>query len=109
MPGWKRLVDVAWCLAALPVLALFTLMVTIVMKIVSPGPVFFRNACYRKPLSSLTEIAGMCAVQADHPGGWIFGRKLLADGDQIARIGADSVEQKNQLRSRAGRLLDNDG
>jgi lipopolysaccharide/colanic/teichoic acid biosynthesis glycosyltransferase len=43
MPGWKRLVDVAWCLAALPVLALFTLMVTIVMKIVSPGPVFFRQ------------------------------------------------------------------
>jgi lipopolysaccharide/colanic/teichoic acid biosynthesis glycosyltransferase len=41
MPGWKRAVDIACCLAAMPVLALFTLVMTIVMKIASPGPVFF--------------------------------------------------------------------
>ena len=35
--------DLACCLAALPVLALCTLLMTIVTKIVSPGPVFFRQ------------------------------------------------------------------
>jgi lipopolysaccharide/colanic/teichoic acid biosynthesis glycosyltransferase len=43
MPGWKRAIDVACCLAALPVFALFTLMMTLMMKIASPGPVFFRQ------------------------------------------------------------------
>jgi exopolysaccharide production protein ExoY len=43
MPGWKRAIDVACCLAALPVLAFFTLLMTALMKIVSPGPVFFRQ------------------------------------------------------------------
>jgi lipopolysaccharide/colanic/teichoic acid biosynthesis glycosyltransferase len=43
MPGWKRAIDVACCLMALPVFALFTLVMTIVMQIVAPGPVFFRQ------------------------------------------------------------------
>jgi len=41
MPGWKRTIDVTCCLLALPVFALIALVVTIVIKIVSPGPVFF--------------------------------------------------------------------
>jgi lipopolysaccharide/colanic/teichoic acid biosynthesis glycosyltransferase len=43
MPGWKRVVDVTCGLAALPVLALLTLLTAIVMKLTSPGPVFFRQ------------------------------------------------------------------
>jgi lipopolysaccharide/colanic/teichoic acid biosynthesis glycosyltransferase len=43
MPGWKRAVDITCSLAALPVLALFTLFTAIVMKFTSPGPVFFRQ------------------------------------------------------------------
>lgn len=43
LPLWKRAIDLTCCLAALPVLALCTLMMTIITKIVSPGPVFFRQ------------------------------------------------------------------
>ena len=43
MPLWKRGVDIACCLLALPILAVCTLIMTIVTKIVSPGPVFFRQ------------------------------------------------------------------
>ncbi len=43
MPAWKRTIDVALCLAAMPVLALFTLAMTIAMQFGSPGPVFFRQ------------------------------------------------------------------
>jgi lipopolysaccharide/colanic/teichoic acid biosynthesis glycosyltransferase len=41
MPLSKRALDLAFCLAALPILAVATLLMTIVMKIASPGPVFF--------------------------------------------------------------------
>jgi lipopolysaccharide/colanic/teichoic acid biosynthesis glycosyltransferase len=43
MPVWKRAVDITCSLAALPVLALFTVLTAIVMKFTSPGPVFFRQ------------------------------------------------------------------
>jgi lipopolysaccharide/colanic/teichoic acid biosynthesis glycosyltransferase len=43
MPVWKRVIDIACCLLALPVLALFTLAMTVMTKVVSPGPVFFRQ------------------------------------------------------------------
>ena len=42
-PGWKRAVDVSCSLAVLPVLALLTLLASLVMLITSPGPVFFRQ------------------------------------------------------------------
>ena len=43
MPAWKRAVDVACCLLALPVFALVTLVIAIGMKLASPGPVLFRQ------------------------------------------------------------------
>jgi len=43
MPFWKRILDLAFCLAALPVLAVATLVMTVVHQIASPGPVFFRQ------------------------------------------------------------------
>lgn len=43
VPGWKRLADVLCCLVALPILGFFTMVMTLVMQLVSPGPVFFRQ------------------------------------------------------------------
>jgi lipopolysaccharide/colanic/teichoic acid biosynthesis glycosyltransferase len=43
MPIWKRGVDLAVTLAVLPVLAVATLLATILLRIYSPGPVFFRQ------------------------------------------------------------------
>ena len=40
-PRWKRMLDLAFCLAALPVLAVCTLLAATVMALTSPGPVFF--------------------------------------------------------------------
>ena len=43
LPGWKRGIDIACCIAGMPLLAICTLAMTIITKIVSPGPVFFRQ------------------------------------------------------------------
>lgn len=43
LPGWKRAIDLLCCVAALPILGLTTLIMTIVTRLVSPGPVFFRQ------------------------------------------------------------------
>ena len=43
MPAWKRTVDVACSLVAVPVLALLTLAISVLMKLTSPGPIFFRQ------------------------------------------------------------------
>ena len=43
MMRWKRALDVACCLAALPGLVLLTLLTAIMMKLTAPGPVFFRQ------------------------------------------------------------------
>jgi lipopolysaccharide/colanic/teichoic acid biosynthesis glycosyltransferase len=43
IPAWKRAIDLLGCLAALPLLILCTLVMTIVTKLVSPGPVLFRQ------------------------------------------------------------------
>ncbi len=43
LPIWKRSIDIAFALAAMPVLALCTLVMAIAMKIASPGPIFFRQ------------------------------------------------------------------
>ena len=43
MPAWKRAIDIALSLAAMPVLALCTLAMTIAMQLGSPGPVFFQQ------------------------------------------------------------------
>ncbi len=43
LPVWKRAIDVSFSLMALPVLALFTLIMTVMTKLTSPGPVLFRQ------------------------------------------------------------------
>jgi len=43
LPFWKRAIDLAVCVAALPFFALCTLAMTILTRCVSPGPVFFQQ------------------------------------------------------------------
>lgn len=43
LPAWKRLIDLVGCLIALPLLVLCTLVMTVITKLVSPGPVLFRQ------------------------------------------------------------------
>lgn len=43
LPLWKRAIDLTCCVVALPALGACTLMMTVITKIVSPGPVFFRQ------------------------------------------------------------------
>lgn len=43
LPLWKRVIDVSFSLMALPILALFTLMMTVLTRLTSPGPVLFRQ------------------------------------------------------------------
>jgi exopolysaccharide production protein ExoY len=43
LPLWKRVIDLACCLLALPVLIGCALIMTILTKLVSPGPVIFRQ------------------------------------------------------------------
>lgn len=41
LPTWKRVIDVSLCIVALPVLAFVTLIMTIITRLTSPGPVLF--------------------------------------------------------------------
>lgn len=43
LPRWKRLLDIAFCLAILPLLGVVTLLMTLMTRVCSPGPVFFRQ------------------------------------------------------------------
>ncbi|HWA26744.1 MAG TPA: sugar transferase [Lacunisphaera sp.] len=43
LPAWKRGIDLVCCLLAFPGLVLLTLLLAIGMKLVSPGPVIFRQ------------------------------------------------------------------
>src|SRR5688572_20771417 len=43
VPAWKRGLDILGCLAALPLLALCTLFAAVLIRIASPGPIFFRQ------------------------------------------------------------------
>jgi exopolysaccharide production protein ExoY len=41
MPRWKRLIDLAGAIAALPFLALALIFMALLMRLASPGPIFF--------------------------------------------------------------------
>jgi lipopolysaccharide/colanic/teichoic acid biosynthesis glycosyltransferase len=43
MPAWKRSLNIFFCLLALPVLGCGVLLMTVLTRLVSPGPVFFRQ------------------------------------------------------------------
>jgi exopolysaccharide production protein ExoY len=43
LPRWKRALDLTCCVAALPLFVFCTLVVAIVTRLTSPGPIFFRQ------------------------------------------------------------------
>ena len=43
MPGWKRMLDLACCLPAMPLLGLCTAVMVVVTKTCARGPIFFRQ------------------------------------------------------------------
>jgi lipopolysaccharide/colanic/teichoic acid biosynthesis glycosyltransferase len=43
IPAWKRFIDLTCCLIALPFLCLITMVMAVVLKLTSPGPLFFRQ------------------------------------------------------------------
>jgi exopolysaccharide production protein ExoY len=43
LPGWKRAIDITFSLAAMPALAVCTLVTATLMAFVSPGPVLYRQ------------------------------------------------------------------
>lgn len=43
LPGWKRALDIVCCLVALPAFLVCTFFVAVLTKILSPGPIFFRQ------------------------------------------------------------------
>jgi lipopolysaccharide/colanic/teichoic acid biosynthesis glycosyltransferase len=43
VPPWKRVIDILFCLPALPILALMTFFMSVMIALRSPGPVFFRQ------------------------------------------------------------------
>jgi lipopolysaccharide/colanic/teichoic acid biosynthesis glycosyltransferase len=116
LPAWKRAADVACSIAALPVLGWCTLVMALVTKLVSPGPVFFRqersgyrgrrfkiykfrtmmvNADPTVHQKHLTELMGSNAPMmkldggADRrliPGGWILRASGLDELPQIINV-----------------------
>jgi lipopolysaccharide/colanic/teichoic acid biosynthesis glycosyltransferase len=75
LPWWKRATDLAICILALPVLGLFTLAMSIITSLVSPGPVFFRQ------------------VRIGH-----HGRKFRIYKFRTMRVGADNVVHQNYCK-----------
>lgn len=79
MPLWKRSIDVLCCLIAFPVLAVCTLIMTVVTSLVSPGPVFFRQ------------------VRIGHNG-----RKFSIFKFRTMKVGADTSVHQNYYKSLIG-------
>ena len=43
MPFWKRTIDITCCLLAMPILGIFSFFMAIVTRLVSPGPILFKQ------------------------------------------------------------------
>jgi len=75
LPIWKRTIDLVCCLLALPLLALIALIMTVVTKLVSPGPVFF------------------CQERVGH-----LGRKFRIYKFRTMHAGADTKSHQNYFK-----------
>jgi len=116
IPAWKRAIDVACCLAALPVLCLITVLMAIALRLTSPGPILYRQErvgykgsrlmCYK--FRTMVVAAGAKSHQASPdplagpgvpvvktdstgdsrliPGGWLLRATGLDDLPQIINI-----------------------
>ncbi|MBL9208924.1 MAG: sugar transferase [Opitutaceae bacterium] len=75
MPVWKRSFDLLCCLLSLPVLAVCSLLMLAVTRLISPGPLFFRQERV----------------------GW-RGRRFLIYKFRTMTVGADTTVHENHVR-----------
>ncbi len=98
LPWWKRIVDVVGSLAALPLLAGVTFVVTLVSAVAAPGPVLYRQECincrgrrvrlYRfRTMQVRTSAAGV------HAGGAIVAGRSLPGGRLLRATGLAELPQ----------------
>ena len=96
IPGWKRAIDLTCCLIAFPVLCFVTLVMAVILKLTSPGPVLFKQErvgykgtrfkCYK----FRTMVAG-----ADTKGHQTYYRNLV--GSQAPMVKLDSQGDKRLI------------
>jgi len=106
LPGWKRSIDIAFSLAALPVLALAALFIATVMALAAPGPVLYRQErvgyrgrrilCYRfRTMRVAGDRRGDDSADAETdartgarliPGGWLMRALHLDHLPQILNV-----------------------
>jgi len=87
IPGWKRAIDLAGCLVALPLLVLCTLVMTVVTKLVSPGPVLFRQerVGYKGGRFKIYKFRSM-HVHADPVGHQHYVKELVGSNAPMAKL-----------------------
>jgi lipopolysaccharide/colanic/teichoic acid biosynthesis glycosyltransferase len=87
IPAWKRAIDILGCLAALPVLMLCTLVMTLVTKLVSPGPVLFRQerVGYKGRRFKIYKFRSM-HVRADPVGHQNYFKELVGSNAPMAKL-----------------------
>ncbi|HEY4301828.1 MAG TPA: sugar transferase, partial [Candidatus Didemnitutus sp.] len=99
LPPWKRTIDVAASLAALPALALGALAVTLLMRCVCPGPVFYRQErigfagrrirIFRfrtQPIRGNAPASGAIGSARPLPGGWILRASGIEELPQVLNV-----------------------
>ncbi|HET7537226.1 MAG TPA: sugar transferase [Candidatus Didemnitutus sp.] len=79
LPWWKRALDLSVCALAFPLLALCALAMTLITRLVSPGPVFFRQ------------------TRIGHQG-----RRFKIYKFRTMRVGADNVVHQNYCKDLIG-------
>ncbi len=87
LPAWKRGFDLACCAAALPVLALGVLIMAVVTRLVSPGPVLFKQerVGHHGRRFMIYKFRTM-KVSADTDGHAAYVRQLIAGGAPMTKL-----------------------
>jgi lipopolysaccharide/colanic/teichoic acid biosynthesis glycosyltransferase len=87
LPVWKRCIDLVCCLLALPFLALLSLVMAIVTRLVAPGPVFFRQerVGHRGGRFRIYKFRTMY-VDADSQGHENYGRELIRTNAPMIKL-----------------------
>jgi lipopolysaccharide/colanic/teichoic acid biosynthesis glycosyltransferase len=87
LPPWKRAIDLAVCLVAFPIVAVMSLVAAIVMRLVSPGPVFFyqERVGYRGNRFRLYKFRTM-ACNADASGHQAYTASLMGSNAPMLKL-----------------------
>ena len=98
LPWWKRIVDVVGSLAALPLLAGVTFVVTVVAAVSAPGPVLFRQECInsrgrRVRLYRFRTMHVRASAVGVHAGGAIMAGRSFPGGRLLRATGLAELPQ----------------